>query len=198
MAPRGEVRDLDHLTDLDLDVADHVREARGPLDSLFFGVHLQNGETRDQLLRLREGAVGNGAPATGERKARPFGARVNPLGREQHALACRLLHELAHVLDQLRARRDPGLVLLVALVHNQKPHPVLSSRRLRLLQSSRSAKTRIDKMSKRVEENSQNVPVSPVSTRQTSEPLGQKAPLGLLPGKVECPFVGSPGLLHVT
>jgi hypothetical protein len=32
----GQVLDLDHLANLDLDVAEHLGEARGPLDRLFF------------------------------------------------------------------------------------------------------------------------------------------------------------------
>src|SRR5215203_2841822 len=80
-----EVRHLDHLADLDLDVADHVREARGPFDGLILGLHLYDREAGDQLLRLGEWPIGDRTLAARELDPRAPGARVNPLGREQHA-----------------------------------------------------------------------------------------------------------------
>src|SRR5919107_1775405 len=80
-----EVRHLDHLADLDLDVADHIREARGPFDGLVLGLHLYDREAGDQLLRLCERPIRDRALAARELEPRAPGARVNPRGREQHA-----------------------------------------------------------------------------------------------------------------
>src|SRR5947199_804189 len=72
-----EVRRLEHLTNLDLDIcASGIGAALDPIDRLFLRLHLNQPEAGDQLLRLGEGPVDHGALPSRELDARALRARM--------------------------------------------------------------------------------------------------------------------------
>src|SRR5438128_9878980 len=92
---RTEVVRLEDLANLDLEAVLEGRTLE-PLDRLFLGLHLPQPEPGDQLLRLGERSVDHGPFASRESDTRAFGARLEPLGREQHAGFRPLFGELPH------------------------------------------------------------------------------------------------------
>src|SRR5262249_4417720 len=118
---RGEVLRLVHLAEFHVGAAVE-RGALEPLDRLLLRRHLPEPETCDQLLRLRERAVGHGPLAAVERHPRPPGAGVQALAGEHHPGLDELLVVLVHRLEDLRARKHAGLRLRAALDAPDEPH----------------------------------------------------------------------------
>ena len=119
----AEVLRLEHLADLDLALAlVGVGAALDPLDRLVQRLHLNQPEAGDQLLGLREGTVDHVAVLAAELDPRALRAGLQPLAREQHARVRQLLVELAHLGEQLLARHDARLGVLVGLDHDHEPH----------------------------------------------------------------------------
>src|SRR5262245_8398156 len=101
-----EVRSLEHLANLDLGLATRVGlgATLDPFDRLFPRLHLDHPEAGDQLLRLGEGPVGDGALPPGKPDARALRARLEPLAREQDAGLRHRLVVSPHRGDELPAR----------------------------------------------------------------------------------------------
>src|SRR5215211_2535859 len=118
-----EVLGLEHLPDLDLGLSlVRIGTALDPFDRLVQRLHLDQPVARDQLLRLREGAVDHGALPSGELHPRALRARLQPLASEQHAGVHQLLVELAHLGEELLAGKDARLALLVRLEQKHESH----------------------------------------------------------------------------
>src|SRR5258708_3557935 len=85
---RAEILGLEHPPDLDLLVPLLEGGAADPLDRFLDGLHLPEPEARDELLGLRERAVGEGAAAAAPTPALtssslnlPISVRISLLGR---------------------------------------------------------------------------------------------------------------------
>src|SRR4029450_281616 len=79
-----EILDVHHLADLDLrlTVRGKVRSALHPLDRFFQRLPLNDREARNELCRLGERTIDDGALVAAELHARPLRARGEPLGGE--------------------------------------------------------------------------------------------------------------------
>src|SRR5262245_18560224 len=80
-----EVGGLVDLPDLALAAAEHLEETARPLDRRLLRLDLEHRVRGDQLLRLRERAVGHRARAVLQLDARAPGARMQAVRRHQHA-----------------------------------------------------------------------------------------------------------------
>src|SRR2546422_538868 len=106
------------MPDLDLRLTGHrVRAALDPLDRLFLRLALPDPVAGDQLLRLGERSVDDGALAAREPDAGPLRARMQAVAGQHDPGLDQLLVELAHRREQLLARHDAGLALLRGLDH---------------------------------------------------------------------------------
>src|SRR5262249_7257896 len=93
-----------------------------PLDRFFPGLHLPHPEAGDQLLRLSEWAIGNGSLAAVEFHPRALGAGLQSLAREHDAGFHELFVELAHLFENLLARKNTGLGLSARLDNHHESH----------------------------------------------------------------------------
>src|SRR5262245_21854464 len=83
---RTEIFRLEHLANLDLGLlTGGIRATLDPFDRLFFGLHVPQPESGDQLLRLSEWSVDHGPSRSREPDPRALRARMEPLTRQQHA-----------------------------------------------------------------------------------------------------------------
>src|SRR5262245_19851181 len=89
-----EVFELEYLTDLDFAVLE--RHPLDPFNRFFLGFHLNQPETRDELLGFRKRPVDDGPFVTGESDARTFRAGLKALSREHHPGLDHLFVELSH------------------------------------------------------------------------------------------------------
>src|SRR5882724_2598109 len=121
-----EVVRFEDLANLDLEAVIERRTLE-PLDRLFFGLHLPQPETGDQLLRLGEGPVGHGPLVSRKFDTRALRARLQPLRREQHAGFRQLFIELPHQGEGFFVGEDPGLGVLVGFDQHHESHGLLSS-----------------------------------------------------------------------
>src|SRR6478735_5265823 len=82
-----------------------ARRAAHPGDRLVERLHLDDGEARDELLRLGERTVLDRRLAgASERDARTLRRRLKPLAGDEHARLHELPDELAHLFELLAAR----------------------------------------------------------------------------------------------
>src|SRR5208337_3458622 len=115
----GALRRSRDLNELCLPFAVEPSHVRDPLDGLLLGVHLDDGETGYQLLRLQKGAVGDRDLAFGQ--VDPGFLGMKPASGDEDSLFDGLLHELAQL------GRVPRLLPLRWETVNKELHILLLS-----------------------------------------------------------------------
>src|ERR1022692_175436 len=126
---------LEQLTDLDLALGAVLagvdpgkrleRHTVGPFDGLVHRLHLEDPVARDQLLRLGERPVDDGAVPPGELDTPPPGARVKPCEVEEHSGLLELVVVPAHRGEEFLAGRCARF--RIPLDHQHHPHVLLPS-----------------------------------------------------------------------
>src|SRR5208283_605094 len=116
----GEVVRFKDRTNLDFALLEGA--ALEPLDGLVHRLHLPQPEASDELLGLAEGSITHRLLRTLEAHALSRGARLEALGRQQHACLHQLLVKLAHLAENPFVRKCSGLRLLVRLHNHHHSH----------------------------------------------------------------------------
>src|SRR3954447_8589778 len=118
---RAEVLRLEDLPQFDLGPAVERRPLQ-PLDRFLPGGDLPDPEARNQLLALSERAVDDGPARAREPDACALGGRVQSLAGQHDAGIDELFVVLAHRSEQLLARHDARLAVLVSLHDHHESH----------------------------------------------------------------------------
>src|SRR6185437_144044 len=127
----SKVVQLEKLADLDftfLTLAMRSGNPFSPFDRLFPGLHLNDPVSGDQFLSLGEGAINNGALASGKLDARAFGTGLEAGEVEQHAGLHQLLVVFAHRGKNLFARHNARFRILTGLHNHHESHDHFSFR----------------------------------------------------------------------
>src|SRR5262245_34971867 len=107
MSGLGATAGLEDRANLAFASAEHAEEARRPFDGLGQGLRLEHRIGGDEFLRLDEGTVDHGDLAIRDADAGALRTGLQARGIDEDAGFSNFLHELAHSLEEFRARRLP-------------------------------------------------------------------------------------------
>jgi hypothetical protein len=119
-----EVPRLDDGSDLDFAISERGGQATGVSDGSLERGRADHDEGRYELVFTRVGTAGDAAVTGHALEARTARAAMQARAIQEYALSQAALHERAHALDDVLARRSASLHVGVDLVHDHEAHDV--------------------------------------------------------------------------